>query len=131
MLTGGCLCGHVRYAAGTAPFHATVCHCAMCRRAAGAPMVAWFSVARADYRLLAGVPTRFASSNRADRTFCPRCGTTLTFESRALPKELDVTTASLDDPEALPPADHTHTATRLSWVRLADGLPCHDVVRPD
>jgi hypothetical protein len=131
LLEGGCLCGHVRYEAGGAPFHSTVCHCSMCRRAAGAPMVAWFTVPRAEFRLVLGAPARFASSDRATRTFCPRCGTPLTFEADEYPDEIDVTTASLDDPEAMPPRDHTHTETRLRWVRLADGLPTYPDRRPD
>jgi hypothetical protein len=102
----------------------------MCRRAAGAPMVAWFSVRRSAYRVVAGEPARYASSARAVRTFCGRCGTTLTFEDAAHPDEIDVTTASLDDPEAMPPRDHTRAATRLSWVRLAGGLPEYPELRP-
>lgn len=123
MLQGGCLCGEVRYEAGDRPFHATICHCSMCRRAAGAPMVAWFSVPLADDRVIAGAPRLFASSDRAERSFCPRCGTPLTFRSADAPGEIDITTASLDDPEAVPPADHTRTSARLGWLRLADGLP--------
>jgi hypothetical protein len=130
MLKGGCFCGQVRYEAGGTPFHATVCHCSMCRRVVGAPMVAWFSVPRAEYRVVAGAPVRFASSDRAERTFCPRCGTSLTYESREFPDEVDITTASLDDPEAVPPQDHIYTATRLRWVRVADGLPAHPARRP-
>ncbi len=120
MLKGGCFCGHVRYEAGGEPFHPSICHCSMCRRTVGAPMVAWFSVPSSEYRVVAGAPTRFASSGDAVRTFCPRCGTSLTFEGGEHPDEIDVTTASLDDPEAVPPRDHTHTATQLSWVRLDD-----------
>jgi hypothetical protein len=130
MLEGGCLCGHVHYEAGGEPFHSTVCHCSMCRRAAGAPMVAWFTVPRAAFRLVAGEPACFASSAGVARTFCPRCGTSLTFESDEFPDEIDVTAASLDDPEAVPPRDHTQTATRLRWVRLADGLPAYPDRRP-
>ena len=131
MLEGGCLCGQVRYQAGGAPFHSTICHCTTCRRAAGAPMVAWFTLARAEFRLVAGKPARFASSPGVTRTFCPRCGTPLTFESGDYPDEIDITTASLDDPEAVPPCDHTRTATRLSWIRLGDGLPSFPDTRPN
>ena len=127
MLTGGCFCGHVRYEAGGKPFHPTICHCAMCRRVAGAPMVAWFSVPRTEYRVIAGEPTRFASSDRAMRSFCPP----LTFEAHYAPAEIDITIMSLDDPEAMPPRDHSHGAARLSWVRLADGLPVFRVSRAD
>ena len=129
MLTGGCFCGFVRYEAGGTPFHPSICHCSMCRRTAGAPMVAWFSVPLAAFRITAGVPTHFASSDSAVRSFCPRCGTTLTFVGRSYPDEIDITTASLDEPEAMPPRDHTHLATRLSWVKLADGLPSYPDAR--
>ena len=93
-------------------------------------MVAWFTVPRTEFRLVAGAPARFASSDRAERSFCPRCGTPLTFEGAAFPDEVDITTASLDDPEAMPPRDHTHTATRLRWLRLDDGLPTWPDARP-
>ncbi|UFN47125.1 GFA family protein [Roseomonas sp. OT10] len=125
MLQGGCLCGQVRYEAEGAPFHPTICHCGMCRRAAGAPMVAWFSVPREGFRWVAGEPARYASSPGATRCFCRRCGTSLTFAAAQTPDEIDVTTASLDDPEAVPPRDHTHVATRLSWVATDDGLPAY------
>jgi hypothetical protein len=123
LLTGGCLCGAVRYAAGGTPFHAVFCHCTMCRRAAGAPLVAWFSLARADFRWTGEAPAAYRSSAHAVRRFCGRCGTQLTFESDRHPAELDVTTASLDDPQRVPPADHVHDGARLAWVRIDDGLP--------
>ena len=123
MLTGGCFCGAIRYEAGGDPAYETYCHCSICRRTTGAPLVAWFTVPRAELRVVHGTPTRFASTPLATRTFCPTCGTQLTFEHRDFPRWIDVTTGSLDDPEALPPKDHTHTRSRLAWVRLADELP--------
>lgn len=123
MLKGGCYCGAVRYEAAGAPFNETSCHCTICRRTTGAPFVAWFSVRREDFRLVAGTPTRFNSTAKASRSFCGRCGTQLTFESRDTPDEIDISTASLDQPDAVPPLDHIWTRSKLSWVRLADGLP--------
>jgi hypothetical protein len=131
MLTGGCLCGEVRYEAAGTPFHQTNCHCSMCRRASGAPMVAWFSVPYAQLRWTSGVPTRYRSSAHAVRSFCPRCGTQLTFQSDRYPEEIDITTCSLDDPEQAPPQDHTRTSSQLRWVKLDDGLPRHPEARPE
>lgn len=122
MLSGGCYCGDIRYETDGTPFHETVCHCSICRRTSGAPIVAWFSVPRAQFRVIRGEPRRFRSP-QAVRSFCPRCGTQLTFAADAFPEEIDVTTASLDDPNALPPKDHSYVTTRLTWVVLADGLP--------
>ncbi|HXD39059.1 MAG TPA: GFA family protein [Ramlibacter sp.] len=123
-LTGGCLCGAVRYEARGAPFHRTVCHCSICRRSTGAPMVAWFSVKLADFTITAGLPRHYRSSNQAVRSCCPACGTQLTFKYDGL-QEIDVTVGSLDDPAAVPPEDHTYVSSQLPWVRLADGLPRH------
>lgn len=123
MLNGGCCCGFVRYVADGAPFHETICHCSICRRASGAPFVAWFSVKADEFKLVSGEPAQFSSSEHAERTFCPRCGTALTFRSSRFSDELDVTTCSLDEPECVPPKDQTHTRSQVSWVNLADGLP--------
>jgi hypothetical protein len=123
MLKGHCLCGAIRYEAHGEVTNGIVCHCTMCRRAAGSPMVGWFTVPRGGFRLLAGKPATYRSSAGARRTFCGVCGTPLAFESTRFPDETDITTCSLDDPEQVPPVDHTRASTRLSWVKLADGLP--------
>lgn len=122
-LLGGCCCGAVRYEASEQAFHQTICHCATCRRVSGAPHVAWFSVARAGYRLSAGTPAQFASSPGVVRSFCGACGTSLTYARSDCPDEIDITTCSLDEPEALAPRDHTFSMYRLSWDRADDGTP--------
>ncbi len=129
MLTGGCLCGQVRYEADGAPFHATVCHCINCRGATAAPSVAWFSVMSPALRFLAGEPRHYSSSPGVRRSFCPNCGTPLTFQRTDLTDEIDVTTCSLDDPEKVPPRDHVRTRSKLSWVRVDDGLPAFPETR--
>ena len=126
---GHCFCGFIRYQAGGAPFHETNCHCSICRRTSGAPFVAWLTVRRADFTFLAGEPATFRSSDHGTRTFCPRCGTPVTFQSTHSPDEIDVTICSLDEPERVPPRDHTQVATRLPWVELGD-LPAFPGERP-
>jgi hypothetical protein len=122
MLQGGCFCGAIRYEAAGTPFHETNCHCSICRRTAGAPFVTWFSIPWSQFRLIEGTPARFKSTPKGTRSFCPHCGTQLTFEHEDASGEIDVTTCSLDDPELLPPRDHTRTSSKLRWVTLADDL---------
>jgi len=129
MLKGGCFCGVIRYEVRGAPFDETACHCSICRRTTGAPFVAWFSVRRSEFRFLQGTPTRFRSTDKATRAFCPRCGTQLTFEHDDLLDEIDVTTCSLDEPQRVQPRDHTRTSSKLGWVKLADGLPEYQEAR--
>ena len=130
MVTGGCFCGKVRYQANAPGSLPTICHCSDCRRAIGAQSVAWFTVPREALCFVAGAPARFVSSPGAVRSFCAACGTSLTFEGSAHPDETDVTTASLDDPESMPPADHTRAGSKLGWEQLCDGLPVYAVSRP-
>jgi hypothetical protein len=131
MLKGGCFCGLIRYDAEGRPFHETNCHCSICRRTAGAPFLTWFTVPRSQFRIVCGEPRRFRSTAKGTRSFCPHCGTQLTFEHEDFSDEIDVTTCSLDDPEGLPPRDHTHASSRLSWVKLADQLPEHQESRQE
>jgi hypothetical protein len=92
--------------------------------------MAWFSVERADFRFSAGEPATYRSSEHATRRFCPRCGTQLTFESGQHAAEIDISIAGLDDPEQVRPTNHAHDGTRLSWVRINDGLQRFPDARP-
>ena len=130
MLHGACFCGAIRFEAGGEPFHETNCHCSICRRTTGAPFVAWFSVRRAQFRFVRGTPSRFKSSPKGTRSFCPLCGTQLSFENEDAPDEIDVTTSSLDDPERVPPKDHTRTSSKLRWITPGDDLPQYPEARP-
>jgi len=125
MLTGGCLCGQVRYEADGEPSARALCHCETCRRIHAAPMVGWFSVPRDSFRLVQGEPRSFASSARVKRLFCADCGAHVLFDDGRDPSSMEVAIASLDDPEAVPPVRHIWATRKLSWVKLADGLPHH------
>ena len=119
---GGCLCGAVRFRASGAPSNATLCHCRSCRRAAGAPVVAWVTFPLAGFAFTRGEPGRFRSSAPVERTFCARCGTPLTYAHEAAPDAIDVTTVSLDAAAELAPGDHTWTRDALPWMRDLDAL---------
>jgi hypothetical protein len=129
-MNGGCFCGFVRYEAGGAPTDRTTCHCVICRRTTGAPHVTWFTVRRDAFSVTTGTPASFRSSEHAVRTFCPRCGTQLTFASARFPDEIDVTVCSLDEPGAEPPTDHTFAASRVAWDVICDGLRSYPQARP-
>ena len=80
---------------------------------------------RETFRFTTGVPTGFRSSAEVTRRFCGICGTSLTYEHDTLPAEIDVATASLDDPGAAAPKDHVQASSRPHWVVLSDGLPVY------
>ncbi len=122
-IEGGCLCRSIRYRITGEPLARSLCHCQSCRRAAGAPSVAWIVVNRGDFAFVAGDPVRFRSSPEVIRTFCGTCGTPLTYQHDDSPDTIDVTTATLDLPNAFPPTKEIWVEHKLAWVPLDERLP--------
>ena len=120
---GGCLCGDVRYVAHGQPSNSMVCHCETCRRTTGAPIVAWVTFATASFSFVHGTPAQFRSSGDVNRTFCPSCGTHLTYAHDQRPQEVDITTCSLELPGTFPPTHHSWLSDSLDWIRLDDSIP--------
>ena len=129
-ISGRCLCGAVRYEAGLPLSAATYCHCESCRRAHGAPAVAWVNVASASLRYTTGEPVSYESSPNVRRSFCGRCGSPLTYWCDTRSAEIDIAVGTLDDPGALAPADHIWLEDAPGWDRPADGLPAYARSRP-
>lgn len=123
---GGCLCGALRYRI-TGPIESVVhCHCAMCRRASGAPVVTWVTVTTDRFAVTKGAPATYKSSDHGERGFCSTCGAQLTFRSTHRPDDVDVTLGTLDRPEGLAASHHIWTASRLPRIRIDEHLPAHE-----
>ncbi len=122
---GGCLCGSLRYAARAAPFDSGYCHCRLCQRSSGAPVLAFASFRARDFAYLKGAPASYRSSPRGSREFCATCGTQIAFRGDATPDQVDVNTGSLDDPARVEPRRHIYTASRIPWFETTDRLPRH------
>lgn len=129
-LEGGCLCGALRYEVRGEPITVALCHCTKCRRSAGAPVVAWAMFERGAFAFVQGKPAVHRSSPGAERGFCEKCGTQLTFTAEFLPGLVDLTVASLDDAAALPPRMHIWDSSRLPWLECSDALPRHPELPP-
>jgi hypothetical protein len=115
MADGGCLCGAVRYRFSGTPSSSATCHCRSCRRASGAPVVAWITVPRSEFTLLSGIPAVYESSPGVARQFCSHCGTALTYASERRADTIDITTASLEYPDDYPPTTEVWLEHRLTW----------------
>jgi hypothetical protein len=121
--TGGCLCGAVRYRVAGPPQSTSLCHCFSCRRSTGGPSLAWAIFLDDKVEISDGELTEHQSSPGVYRGFCARCGTSLTYRRDNRPGLFDVTTASLDDPEAFPPAVEIWVEEKLSWMAPNRALP--------
>jgi len=122
IMTGGCQCGRVRYAARIADDEAYLCHCGMCRRATGGVSVAFRNVRQADVEWTAAPPEYYRSSPIAERPFCATCGTPLGF--RFLDGEnMDLTVGSFDDPSRFRPTSNFAIESALPAWQDTSHLP--------
>jgi hypothetical protein len=120
---GGCLCGKIRYRVEGEVEESAYCHCRTCQRQSGAPVVAWFSVPPAQLRYLQGTPKKYRASDHASREFCGDCGTYLLFREDDATATLGVNTATIDEPQRVPPTFHIWHERHISWFDTNDGFP--------
>ena len=124
-VSGGCLCGAVRFRIVFPTIWCAHCHCTLCRRAHGAAFVTYVGVPRESFHLERGAEelVRYDSSAEAHRRFCRRCGSTLTFEGERWQNEVHVVVANLDGPLDRAPQAHVYFDRSVDWVKPADDLP--------
>lgn len=74
-MSGRCLCGAVEFTAADVETDHHACHCSMCRRWTGSPMLA---ASAGAVKFIGGEHiTGYKSSDWAERCFCSKCGTSL------------------------------------------------------
>lgn len=127
---GGCLCGALRYRCTAAPSDTGYCHCRLCQRSTGAPVLAWASFPAEAFAYTKGAPALYASSPRGHREFCSTCGTQIAYRDREPARSVDLNVGSLDDPAAVPPRCHIFAASRIAWFDTNDTLPRHPAEAP-
>ncbi len=124
-VTGGCMCGAVRYAAPE-PHSVIYCHCRSCRRHTGAPVASLAGYLREEIVWSGETRKIYQSSPGIERGFCGKCGTPLTWEGTV--EELggaliEVFISTTDDPDALVPTYHIWHEERIKWFETPDNLP--------
>lgn len=122
-MRGHCLCGKIEYEVDPPVLSCVTCHCDSCRRQCAAPMTTYFGVRDGNWRWTGEQPTRFNSSPGVERSFCPHCGTPISFRSTVMSDVMHLYVATLENPEALTPTLHVAHEEKLSWLQLGDGLP--------
>ena len=132
-LTGGCMCGMVRYELKEEPFDCGWCHCRTCQLNSGAPAQPYASVNQENWITTAGEDAIkvVKTSSFGQRTFCGNCGTPLYFQVTHQPKTVDFSVVTLDDPSAVEPGFHIFWSSKVPWFNPGDDLPKYDRFRPD
>jgi len=85
--------------------------------------MAWAGYERDSVSLVHGEPTRHEASPGVIRTFCGRCGSSLTLTDERFPGDMYVSLASFEDAEAPLPEVHIWRSEGLPWLETTDSLP--------
>lgn len=124
--TGGCLCGRIHYRIDQPPRLVCHCHCRLCQLASGALFLSWASFDAAAFHLTAGTPATHESSAIGRRHFCADCGTPLMMTMVDDEQRIDVTLASLDEPDRFPVEHNIWVDSRRAAAKDFDTtLPSH------
>jgi hypothetical protein len=119
---GGCACGALRFSANADPLDAGYCHCRICQRTTGAPVLAWASFPVSSFTYTRGEPSLYPSSNHGHRELCAQCGTQIAYRDNVA-TTVDVNVGSLDEPERITPTCHIWCESQIPWLTIEDDLP--------
>lgn len=124
-LTGGCLCGGVRFLVTERPMGVVNCHCGQCRRFHG-HVGAYITVPRGTVFFQADATLSwYRSSEFAQRGFCGRCGSSLFWKEDGNP-HLEIAAGSLDQPTGLATLRHGYVADKADYYEITDGVEQFD-----
>ena len=132
-ISGGCLCGAVRYEGTTEPAFMTTCYCVDCRKANGAGHASLMGVRSADIRLTdetRGHAMTADSGNTVTRHYCAACNAHLYNTNSAYEGMLVMAAGGLDNPDIFSPQAAIYTGSAVSWDPVPDDVPHFDGMPP-
>jgi hypothetical protein len=132
-LTGGCLCGGVRFELTEPPLHASYCHCTRCQRRTGAAASAQAAVEPGSVRITAGedLIRAYEPEGGYAKLFCSECGAALFSRPPGDTRPASVRMGAFDEDPGVRPSFRTHVASAASWEAIPDdGLPRYEGSRP-
>ena len=131
-LTGGCLCGGVRFRVDAPLVVATYCHCTRCQRRTGTAASAQARIQPGSLTVTQGeeLIRTYAPPDGFPKLFCGACGSALWSRSPDDPEIMSVRLGAFDGDPGIRPSLRQFCAYAAAWEDIPDdGLPRH-VERP-
>ena len=124
-ITGGCLCGGVRFEVRGPFLRASHCHCSRCRRHSGTAVCTQGRVLREHFRLLQGADLvrNYRPEGGMAKAFCSVCGSSMFGGTWPEGPQVSIRLGSLDGDPGIRPQYHTFVAARAPWDEITDDLP--------
>ncbi|MGD9784555.1 MAG: GFA family protein [Hyphomicrobiaceae bacterium] len=129
-VSGGCLCGAIRYRIDGRELGSGACHCRDCQYVSGGAPAYILVIEKSSFSLTQGQPTAFESTadsgNKRKRHFCATCGTPLFAEDSAFPEVMTIKAGSLDDPSIFHVAAEFWTQSAPKWHLMTPAAPAFE-----
>ena len=127
-LTGGCLCGGVRFEVTEPLVSASYCHCTRCQRRTGTAASAQARIAPGSLRITAGeeLVRSYTPEGGFAKEFCSACGSALWSRSPKDPDVIAVRLGAFDTDPGIRPTYRQYVAYAAPWEPIPDdGLTRH------
>jgi hypothetical protein len=128
-LTGGCLCGSVRFRVDAPLVVATYCHCTRCQRRTGTAASAQARIQPGSLTVTQGeeLIRTYAPPDGFPKLFCGACGSALWSRSPDDPDIVSVRLGAFDSDPGIRPSLRQFVAYAAAWEDIPDdGLPRYD-----
>ena len=125
-LTGGCLCGGVRYEISQAFVSASYCHCTRCQRRTGTAGSAQARTVPGSLGIVAGAELvgEYVPAGGWPKCYCTVCGGALWSRHPDDEEQKSVRLGTVDGDPGIRPQWHQFTAYAAGWEPIPDdGLP--------
>ena len=132
-LTGGCLCGGVRYEIDQPLVGASYCHCKRCQRRTGTAASLNASIVPGSLRIVQGeeLVRAYEPEDGWPKAFCSACGSALWSVSPENPDVKGVRLGTFDEDPGVRPQWHQFVAYAAPFEPIPDdGLPRYPEGRP-
>lgn len=120
ILTGGCLCGKIRFTVNGEPDYPHVCSCIHCQKRAGGPIQSWVSFPLEGLRWTGegGEPTWYDTfKDETKRGFCPTCGSHVAaFDYGDTNIGINLSALDKQDDARLVPVNQSFRGDAVSWL---------------
>jgi hypothetical protein len=128
-MTGGCLCGAIRYEIASFPLLLYTCNCTDCQRASGSAFALNMRALAKDFHILRGDPKGWHRTSPTGLAvtswFCGDCGGRLYGERAGREEIVNLRAGTLDDTTWLVPVAHIFMRSAQRWVVPAANAECH------
>ena len=133
-ITGGCLCGKIRYEVSQAPQSVIACHCTHCQKISGAGSSHNAVVPTSAVTFTSGKPKCFRDTGQSgsilNRYFCGDCGSSLYSQREKMPEMTILKVGTLDKPGEMKLVMNIWTNSARPWMHIDPATERHPENRP-